>query len=72
MQLLTALLAIGGLVEARSARSVGRKEEFPRPKLVRREATVQHVRRDATPIIKTEAAKSMVLVNSRQFMLTNI
>lgn len=67
MQLIS-LLAIGGLatsVAARNpARSVGKKVDFPKPKLARSARNVQHVKRqytvnETTPIITSPAAKSI-------------
>lgn len=60
MQLIS-LLTLGGLATsaaARSARSVGKKTELPRPRLVRPEQGVQVQKRAAEPIITTEASKS--------------
>jgi carboxypeptidase D len=60
MQLIN-LLVIGGLVTsvaARSARSVGKTTELPRPKFDRRDRNVQHFKRQSAPIITTEASKS--------------
>ncbi|KAF2030682.1 carboxypeptidase cpdS precursor [Setomelanomma holmii] len=63
MQLIS-LLALSGLatsVAARSARSVGKKAELPRPKFDRRERSVQHVKRQSEPIITTEASKKFIV-----------
>lgn len=68
MQLITSLLAIGGLatgVAARNpAKSVGKKFDLPRPQLPRSSHNVQHVKRqgtvnETTPIITAPGAKSM-------------
>lgn len=72
MQLITSLLAIGGLattVAARNpAKSVGKKFDLPRPQLAR-PARNAHVKRQYTvnetaPIITAPTAKSMLLVDS--------
>lgn len=60
MQLIN-LVAVAGLatsVAARSARSVGKKTELPRPRFVRPEQGVELQKRQAEPIITTEASKS--------------
>lgn len=76
MQLITSLLAIGGLattVAARNpAKSVGKKFDLPKPQLARSARNVQHVKRqytvnETTPIITAPTAKSMFFVCSRQF-----
>ena len=68
MQLITSLLAIGGLatsVAARNpAKSVGKKFDLPKPQLPRSLHNVQHVKRqgtvnETTPIITAPGAKSM-------------
>lgn len=66
MQLLS-LLAVGGLtasVSARSARSVGKKTELPRPRLTVPETSLRPHKRQTTQIITTEASKGMVNVYS--------
>ena len=74
MQLITSLLAIGGLatsVAARNpAKSVGKKFDLPKPQLPRSSRNVQHVKRqystvnETTPIITAPTAKSMYLNRS--------
>lgn len=69
MQLVTSLLAIGGLatsVVARNpAKSVGKKFDLPRPQLPRSSQNIQHVKRqyttvnETTPLITAPGAKSM-------------
>lgn len=68
MQLITSLLAIGGLTASVAARnpgkSVGKKFDLPRPQLARASHNVQHVKRqytvnETTPIITAPAAKSV-------------
>jgi carboxypeptidase D len=63
MQLLS-LLAVGGLtasVSARSARSVGKKNELPRPRLTVPESSLHPHKRQSTQIITTEASKSFAV-----------
>jgi carboxypeptidase D len=61
MQLLS-LLALGGLASSVAARSpgqkIGKKLEVPQARNVKSERGVQHVKRQAAPIITTEASKS--------------
>jgi carboxypeptidase D len=59
MQLLS-LLAVGGLtaaVQARSARSVGKKVELPRPRSALPVQNLQPHKRQSSNIITTEASK---------------
>ncbi|CAO2653238.1 Nn.00g026490.m01.CDS01 [Neocucurbitaria sp. VM-36] len=63
MQLIS-LLTLSGLAAsatARSARSVGKKTELPRPRFVRPEQAAQIQKRQAEPIITTEASKKFVV-----------
>ncbi|KAI4655136.1 uncharacterized protein J4E79_008201 [Alternaria viburni] len=63
MQLLS-LLAVGGLtasVSARSARSVGKKTELPRPRLTVPETSLRPHKRQTTQIITTEASKAFAV-----------
>ncbi|KAI8941273.1 hypothetical protein NX059_002503 [Plenodomus lindquistii] len=63
MQLLS-FLAVAGLasnVAARSARSVGKKTELPRPRYTVPERSVQVHKRQTQTIITTEASKRFVV-----------
>ena len=63
MQLLS-IIAVGGLaasVSARSARSVGKKVELPRPRITVPTQNLRPHKRESPKIINTEASKGMYM-----------